>query len=476
MKIVLALPPFGLIKSYGGAGIRKRGILPPLGVGYLAAYAQTHGHQPVFVDGSALNYDIGTEADAILAEKPGVVGISCLTRLAPSAYALAQALKSRAPELPIVMGGPHVSSFWEHILEECPAIDVLVPGEGEETLAELLDCLDHQGAYEKIPGIIFRDAQGNRVVTPRREPVRDLDTLPHPLRTLYQRDLYIPLPNQCRRTPATTVITARGCPYGRCAFCYQGGKYASPYRRRSPENVLDEIARLKRDHGIREIIFWDDNFVTSPKWMDTFCSLLDREKMNITWTVQSRVNTVSEDILKRMAASGCYNIYYGLESGNQHMLEVAKKGITLEQSRRAVKAAHKAGMEVRASFIFAMPTETPAMAEDTIRFACELNVDWMIFYPFHFQPGTPLTELAAREGTILPEHDDLHRPSYVPAAYDSPEQISAIIRSAYRRYYLRPKYIARALWRARNPLVLRNYLRAFWYWFSLSFTSSRHGA
>ncbi|HPO13446.1 MAG TPA: radical SAM protein [Candidatus Hydrogenedentes bacterium] len=474
MKIALALPPYGLTKSYGGAGTKKRGILPPLGVGYLAAYAAGRGHQTVFIDGPALNHDIETEAAAILAEKPDVVGISCLTRLAPNGYALAGALKNRAPEIPIIMGGPHVSSFWQNILGECPHVDILIPGEGEETLAEVLDRLDQQASCDSVQGVIFRDDHGNIVTNPPRPAARDLDVFPHPLRTIYQHELYIPLPNQCRRTPATTVITARGCPYGRCAFCYQGGLYASPYRRRSPENVIDEIARLKRDYGIREIIFWDDNFVTSPKWMDTFCSLLDREKLDITWTVQSRVNTVSEEILKRMAASGCYNIHFGLESGNQQMLKVANKGITLDQSRAAVKAAKKAGLEVRASFIIAMPTETPAMAEETIRFACELNVDYMIFYPFHFQPGTPLTELARREGTILPEGTDMHQPSYVPVGYDSPEQISAIIRSAYRRYYLRPRYLARALWRARNPLLLRNYIQAFWYWFTLSFFSSHH--
>jgi len=473
MKVVLALPPFNLSRSYGGAGTRKRGVLPPLGVGYLAAFIEPRGHQVSFIDSPLMGFDTEASAEAILAEKPDVIGISCLTKLAPSAYALAGALKARAHDVPIVMGGAHVTSFWEHILDLCPSIDVLVPGEGELAFGDLLDRLERGRPLNDVEGIIFRDDNGNAVATPPRPCVRDLDTFPHPARHIYRNDLYIPLPNQCRRRPATTVVTSRGCPYGQCRFCYQGGKYASSYRRRSPENVVDEIARLKRDHGIAEIIFWDDNFGINAEWVNAFCNLLDKEKVDITWTIQSRVNTITEEMLKRMAASGCYNIYFGFESGNQGMLDLVKKGITLDQCRAAVKWAKKAGMEIRGSFIFGMPTETPEMAEDTVRFARELNVDWMIFYPYHVQPGTPLAEVAAGEGSILEEDEDMHRPSYVPRGYASADELAATVRSAYRRYYLRPRYFARALWRLRNPVVLRNYWDAFRYWLSLTVQHSR---
>ena len=472
MNVVLALPPYNLARSYGGAGIRKRGFLPPLGVGYVAAAAEARGHRAAFIDCPLLGFGTQEAVEAILREDPQVIGLSCLTKTAPYAYALATALKARAPEVPIVMGGAHVTSFWEGILDACPGIDVLVPGEGELPFADLLDCIERGAPLDGVEGIIYRDGEGKAVATPPREFERDLDVFAHPARHIYRNDLYIPLPNQCRRTPATTVITSRGCPYGQCRFCYQGGKYPSRYRRRSPENVIEEIARLKRDHGIREIIFWDDNFGINAKWIGTFCDLLDKEKMDITWTIQSRVNTIDQDMLHRMAASGCYNIYFGFESGSQHMLDVVKKGITLEQSRAAVRWAKRAGMEIRGSFIFGMPTETPEMAEETIRFACELNADWMIFYPYHVQPGTPLAELAASEGVILEERDDMHHPSYVPAAYGSADELAAMVRGAYRRYYLRPRYCARALWRARDLRVLHNYYDAFRYWLSLTFASS----
>lgn len=467
MKVVLALAPFEQVGSYGGAGLKQRGFLPPLGVGHIASYLAERGHQVAFFDCPAMSCDPASAAELILAENPDVVGISCLTRMVKGGYALANLLKTQAPEIPVVMGGAHVTSFWQDILRDCPGVDILVPGEGEITMGELLGAMQSGENWREVAGIVYRGPDNETVATPPRPLERDLDQFPHPLRSIYRHDLYIPLPNQSRRRPATTVITSRGCPYGKCAFCYQGGKYASAYRRRSPENVIAEIRDLKRDYGIREIIFWDDNFGINSKWVDRFCDLLDQEKMDITWTIQARANTVSEAMLKRMAASGCYSVYYGFESGNQTMLDRVKKGITLDQTRAAVRWAKNAGMEIRGSFILGMPADTPEIAEETIRFAMELNVDWMIFYPYHLQAGTPLAELAARDGAILEELDNLYMPSYVPAAYKDAEQIAALIRSAYRRYYLRPAYILRALWRARKPVVLRNYLEAFRYWLSL---------
>jgi radical SAM superfamily enzyme YgiQ (UPF0313 family) len=468
MKVVLALPPFNIIQSYAKAGTLKRGILPPLGVGYLASSVEAAGHQVAFIDSSLLDLDTEAAARAILSERPDVIGLSCITKFAPSGYALAVALKARAPDIPIVMGGPHVTSFPDTTLHECASVDILIPGEGERPFVDVLQCLGNGRPLDTVQGLMFRGSEGAMVATPPRDPERNLDVFPHPARHIYQNDLYIPLPNQSRRRPATTVITSRGCPYGRCKFCYQGGRYASPYRRRSPENVVDEIARLARDLGMREIIFWDDNFCVNAQWIEAFCNLVDQQRIDMTWTVQSRVNTVTQDMLKRMAASGCYNVYFGLESGSQHMLDRVNKGITLEESRRAVKWARQAGMEIRGSFIFGMPGETPEIAEETLRFACELNVDWVIFYPYRLHPGTRLAEIAAREGTLMEETVDLHCPSYVPSGYASAEQLADIIRRAYRRYYLRPRYVARALRRAWRPAALKNYWDAFWYWVSLT--------
>ncbi len=467
MNIVLALPAFDIGSSYNQGQRVVRGVLPPLGVGYIAAELESRGHMVSLQDGSALGVNVSVLVERILAQKPDIVGISCLTKMADEAYKMVRILKKKAPEIMLVLGGAHATSFLDKVLLECPEIDVLVPGEGEIVFANLVDALARNEDYRQINGIVYRNDSGQVVSTPVAPPVKHLDELAHPSRHLYDWSLYRPLPNQARRRPVTTVITSRGCPWGRCQFCFQGGRYSAAYRRRSPENVVEELKQLVQEYGVREILFWDDNFCLNSKWVNRFCDLLDEANLDLTWTVLGRVNTVKEAMLQRIARSGCYSIYYGFESGVQAILDLVQKGTTPDQMRRAVKWAKKAGLEVRGSFIFALPTETPEMAEQSLRFACELNADWVVFFPFHLQPGTPIEAVARAEGTLYEEGLDVHLPSYVPKDYESPEHVAAVVKRAYLKYYLRPRFMMRALWRARNPAVLKNYFAAFRFWLGL---------
>jgi len=469
MKVVFVLPPYDYSKSINNT--RKKvqiGLLPPLGVGCLASSLEAHGHEVALVDAIAERLSVDQTVQAVAAERPDVVGISSFTTLSPNtAYALAKGLRARLGAVPLVMGGPHVTSFARTILDECPDVDVLVPGDGEVVFTELVDRLAANGPYDDVRGLLYRGASGNPVATPPAEVVRDIDRFPHPARHIYKHHLYCPLPSLSPRRPATSMITSRGCPWAKCRFCYQGGEYATPYRRRSPENVVDEVGRLVKDWGIRNIVFWDDNFCVMPKWIDAFCDLLDRQRLGVIWSVLGRADTVTPEMLKRMAASGCYSIQYGIESGNPQILELVNKGHTLDQCRDAVRWAKQAGLDTRAFFILGFPTETPEMSRETLRFACELNIDYVVFFAYHVPPGTALAELSLREGRCT-AYQGMHAPSYVPNTYSSAEELAAMVTSAYRRYYLRPAYMARALWRAvRRPSLLKNHFLGFYYWLGL---------
>ncbi len=467
MKVVLILPPFNVSNSWGSARRMKEGVLPALGVGYLGAELQARGQAVSLIDAPALELDAQSAAAAVLQEEPGVVGISCLSVRAHAAYALAQELKARAPELPVVMGGPHVSAFWRQILQDCEAVDILIPGEAELTFADLVGRIDAGEPYCDLAGLVFRGPDGEQVETSPATTVRDLDMLRFPARHLYDQALYRSLPNQGRRSPSTIVITSRGCCWRQCTFCYNGRDYAVPYRRRSPENVITEIGHLVRDLGYREIMFWDDNFCVGERWIDRFCDLLDEEGLDITWTVEGHVRTVTKPMFDRMAASGCYNVFFGVESGNPKTLEMLKKGFTLDECRQAIAWAKQVGFEVRCSYMLGLPQETRDMAEDTIQYACELNTDYAQFVPYHVWPHTPLEDLALRKGRKVPWNDDLLTPSYVPNTLSGPEELKALIESAYRRYYFRPRYIATAMSRAWRPNQLRRMLTGFRYWLSL---------
>ncbi len=469
MNIVFVLPPYDYSKSVGNTRKKAQiGLLPPLGVGYLAAYVEQHGHTASLVDAVAEQLDVVEAAEEVARLHPDAIGISSFTTLTPNdAYALARELRHRLPDTPLIMGGPHVTSFAKTILDECPEVDVLIPGDGEVPLNDVLTRLEAKRPIDDVPGILFRGPSGDIVATPKAALVKDLDVFPPPARHIYKRHLYLPLPSLSARRPVTSMITSRGCPWARCRFCYQGGEYASPYRRRSPEDVLAEIGQLVRDYGIRNIVFWDDNFCFVPKWIDSFCELLERSGYDIVWSVLSRVNTITPEMLRRMAKAGCYSVQYGIESGHEGILSLVNKGHTLEQCRQAVKWAQDAGMDTRAFFVLGFPTETPEMSEHTIRFACELNVDYAVFFSYHVQPGTSLADLALCEGRCGDFHGQ-HLPSYVPNTYPDAEELGRKVKEAYRRYYFRPAYMRRALKRLlRKPSLIRNHLLGFYYWLGL---------
>ncbi len=469
MKVVFVLPPYAYSRSMGNR--RKRvqiGLLPPLGVGYLATALEAHGHTVALVDAVAEQLDVPQAVQAVVKHAPDVVGISAFTTLTPNdAYALANGLRERLPETPFVMGGPHVTAFADQVLEECAAVDVLVPGDGELVFTELVDRMASGDAYADLRGILYRDASGAIVATPPAEVVRDVDRFRPPARHIYKHELYEPLPSLSARRPVTSIITARGCPWARCRFCYQGGTYATPYRRRSPEDVVTEIKALVRDYGIRNLVVWDDNFCVRPKWIHRFCDLLDEEGIDIVWSILSRTDTVTEDMFARMARSGCYSVQFGIESGCPEILSMVNKGHTQEDCRRAVRWAKAAGLETRAFFILGFPRETPEMSMQTIRFACSLNMDYVVFFSYYLAPGTPLARQARKEGCCLP-FESQQLPSYVPNTYPNPEALAAMVRRAYRVYYFRPAYIGRALWRmVKKPSILINHIRGFQYWLGL---------
>ena len=469
MKILFVLPPFDLSASFGSSTKMKRGFLPSLGVGYIAGILQSQGHETALLDAQVTDLNPIETVEGILEEDPDIIGLSVMGVYAHAAYAVASELKARAPEILIVAGGPHCTSNHSEVLNECPQIDVVIPGEGEYPMAEIVAKISAKEDYRDVKGIAYRTDDGKVLMNGHGETAKNLDDLPHPARHIYSGYAYRPLPNQVRHEPATTSITSRGCSWGKCTFCFQGGKYSSQYRRRSPRNVVEELIPLVREEGIKEISFWDDTFAVNPRWINDFCDELDREKLNITWTCYGHMRSVRPDMLKRMARSGCYNLYYGFESGVQEILDMVKKGTTRQRIRDAVKWAKQAGIEVRGSFILGFPTETPEQSLETIKFACELNADWMIFYPFHVMPGTPIEALAHQDGRLMDDLRLIHFPEFVSSGYTDVEQVHNMVQLAYKKYYLRPRYwalVARNL--AKRPYMFKYYYDALKFWLDLT--------
>lgn len=474
MRVVLATPPFDLIrKGYGSRLKIKSGFLPPLGMGYVAASLLQAGHDVALVDSSPL-YDTADEAArAILAHNPEVVGLSVLSTNAPEAYALAREIRSQSG-VPIILGGPHGTSFAEKTLEDCEAIDATVIGEGELTAVDLLAELQTHGRLQAVPGSLVRQADGTIADGGRRPVVMNLDELPMPARHLYDHRLYRPLPNQCLRTPATSMMTSRDCAWGKCTFCYQGSRQR--FRRSSPERAFREVEWCVRDFGIREISFWDDIFALNERWVTRFCDLLQASGLDVIWTAYAKADTVTPTMLKRMAEAGCHSIYLGIESAHQEILDRVKKGVTVEEIRNAVKWAHEVGIAVRASFIVGWPGETPEMGMDTGRFAVDLDLDYAQFHPYHPMWETKLAETCAEDGIVgdVTAYGGLHTSRYAPYTYGSFARVEEVVRWNYNNFYFRWGYVLKHLKRIRSYADAWRYFEGFRLWLGL--TMSMHAA
>ena len=463
MKIVFIIPPFDLMgKGYGSKRYIRAGFFPPLGVGYLAAPLVKMGHQVKIIDCPPLNYgnkEVGKDLNLF---QPDLIGISTLTASAEEAYSLIKYLKKVFPNIAIIFGGPHISCFPEETINKVPEVDCLVYGEGEITFPKIIESLEKNDYLKNdIPGIWYKDKNGKFIKNPPAEPTMNLDDLPPPAYELYDMSIYLPLPLMYQKLPVANMITSRGCPWGKCKFCFESGRASQKYRRHSPKRVVADIKTLVYKFGINEIAFWDDNFLVNQDWVFQFCDLLDQTGLKIPWSAYGRVNTVTKIMLERAKKSGLWSIFVGFETGNEDLLKRINKGITLEQSRQAAKWANELGLDVRGSFMLALPGETPAKAYQTIKFAKELDIPYAQFLLTHPEWGTELYEDAIKNGRLVPGYQGRTTATYVPSGYKNSEEVRKIQKKAYYSFYFNPRFIWKHLKRLTSFAKIKQYYLGF---------------
>lgn len=438
----------------------------PLGLGYLAAVLEGAGHEVEIYDAVVETEELGHILDR---GEFDLVGVSAVTPLIYEAWEVAAQAKEKGAVT--VLGGPHPTLLPDESLER-PGVDIVVRGEGEETIVELVQALEEGSDLEGVLGISFK--KGTTVHNPSRPLSEDLDSLPFPAHHLLKIERYTNLqpltdgldPN----ARAYTIVTSRGCPYG-CIFCSKAIT-GRTWRPRSPENVVAEWRWLVKDLGATEIGITDDVMTLDAKRAKRICRLLIQEGLNHTpWiTVHGiRVNDVDEELLHLMKEAGCKRVGFGVESGSQRVLDYMKKGQSIEEIRCAFHWSKKAGLETMGFFIFGMPTETEETMEATIRLALELDPDlanFMIAAPY---PGTELYKIILHEGNLFSRdwrdfaiHDEKAR---FAMGEVTAELVERKWHEAYRRFYLRPSRILKRLfsldtWR-RFPLHLANLRRFF---------------
>ncbi|MFW6163397.1 MAG: B12-binding domain-containing radical SAM protein [Planctomycetota bacterium] len=463
MKVVLINPPAEqtLVGNNPSFLDEERGCNPPLGLLYIAAVLeQRSDHELAVVDAmaEALSYEaLGTR---VAAEAPDLVGISAMTFTLLDVVRTIEVVRDAVPGAKVILGGPHVHLYPRESLE-LPGVDFAMRGEGDLQFVELCNRLHEPERWDEVGGLTFR-RDGETVETPAAPRIEDLDALPFPARHLTDVRRYSSV--LARRQPVTTMFTSRGCPY-RCAFCDRP-HLGKKFRARSAANVVDEMEACI-GLGIHEFLIYDDTFTVKRQRVLDVCAEIQRRGLDVGWDIRARVDTVDEEMLHALKAAGCERIHYGVEAGSDRFMQVLRKGITVEDARRAFRATKRAGICTLAYFMIGIPGETEADIRQTFGLARELAPDFVhvtILCPF---PGTEIYRNALAEGVYETDHWlDFARdpqPGFRPKYWTREiprERLEALLEQAYKDFYTRPAYIARQLLKVRSWHELRDKLRA----------------
>ena len=436
---------------------------PPLGILYMASYIRKFGHHPDLIDLSLFNISDDESVERIIKKKPDVVAFTATTPQINSAVRIIKKL-GEISDVPVVLGGSHATIMPDEMMREHKDIDYIVIGEGEKTILELMDAMERPTNPEDVAGIIFR--QGDKIIkTAPRGFVEDLDTLPIPARDLLSSiNDYKLTPLDFKRTPVTTMITSRGCPF-HCLYCNKS-IFGNKYRTHSTRYVLDEMEHLIDKYKVKEIKIWDDVFTLNTKRTSEICTGIKDRDLDISWSCESRVDVVTKDILRQMKNSGCWLIDFGIESGNQNIINGINKGITLDQIRNAIRWSKDAGMFTRGYFIFGLPGETTETAKETVRFLKEIEPTFATFFIATPYPGTGLWDYVKNvEKFTLSEdwgsysHIDFSNPPYVTKTLTKGE-LNQIIKDAYRGFYFRPSFILKRMLDINSASRLKAYCKS----------------
>jgi anaerobic magnesium-protoporphyrin IX monomethyl ester cyclase len=373
---------------------------PPLGIQTLAPVLRARGHNVRMFDTCHPQMRAENIACAIKEDPPDVIALSFLSVTAyPAMKEIAALLKCEAPEIPVIVGGVFASMNAIHVMRDCPAIDFVGVGEGEELLPDFLSHMDEPGS---VAGLVWRNS-GEIVRNEPRPLIQDLDKFPYPDRTSlpldYVESLPLDVPAVLSLDKFCTIQTSRGCPY-HCIYCDIPAISKGQWRSRSAGHVLGEMQQLN-DQGYRSIYFTDDHFLINGTRISEICNGIIERKLKFNWGCEGRVDSVAVDQLPIMRRANCNMLAFGIEAGTQKVLDRLGKCQTLAQIEHAVGQAKKHGISrVHGFFVIGSPGETVADVMKTFRFAARLQLDTFGFNRLSVYRGTPLWKEYVDSGII----------------------------------------------------------------------------
>lgn len=366
----------------------------PLGIEYLSSGIKDHNVKLLDLD--VTNYSKEETIRYIESFSPQLIGMTVPTPLILEAKKFIDAARKTLPDATTVVGGPHPSALPSESLKHTGA-NISAYGEGEETIKDLANGLP----LKDIKGIVY-NADGKIKTNPPREFIEDLDSIPFPERTILPRENYLQYPfdpDEKGMRKAGSIMTSRSCPY-QCVYCASKSIFGRGIRFRSPKNVVDEIEELVNVYNVKHYIFIDDCFTLDQKRTQVICEEIIKKGLDVEWKVDTRVNTISKSLLEIMKKAGCRLIVYGVEAGNQRVLDYIKKATTINVIEKAFELTKEVGIHTHANFMLGHPTETEEEIWDSINLAKKLNPSKVGFYLCMPIPGSELYQMAKNKNAI----------------------------------------------------------------------------
>jgi radical SAM superfamily enzyme YgiQ (UPF0313 family) len=457
----LVVPPTGLyiredrcqtpIKDLKTVALR-----PPIDLMYAAAAFERGGCECTLTDYPAEGLGWTDLEHRLASLQPDFMIISITTPSLKDDLHVAEVSKRISPSTVVIAKGAHFNTLDVETLQKYPHLDAVLRGEYESAC----EALARGTAFSAVAGLTWRNSSGAIHRSEDAGFEEDLDRLPFPARHLVRNELYIrPDTGEVQ----TTVVTNRGCPF-ECVFCLAPQVAGKKNRYRGVDNVVDELEQCVNKFNIRNFLFRSDLFTQNRDWVSRLCkSILDRN-LDIQWACNSRVDTLDPETLAAMKRAGCWLIAFGVEAGDDELLRRMNKRADTAKAREAIRLTRRAGIRSSVYMLMGMPWETEETIQRNVAFFRELDADYTeIFYVYPF-PGTKLHETAVREGLLHPGEipAEAYGEPAMPSLYLSKAELAHWRRKALRKILLRPRYIARTLWKCRSPRELVNYVRFGW--------------